>query len=136
MSPVSSPRKPAFGSFSVAVGGIAPAEHIDGVVIHQLQLGSELRNVVAGAGTCGQQFTVAAPEAVQRRLGPNGGRIGDLITLVQNELDLLVVELEPLLDLPAEVPHLIEGHDHKVSGPDAVKVLQPLHEHIGDAIVL
>lgn len=70
---------------------MAPGHHIDGVVVEQLQLRRKLRNVVARAGTRGQELIAAAPEAVQDRLGPRRIRVADLIAFVQYQLNTLVV---------------------------------------------
>ena len=98
-------------------------------------MGCELRNIVAGTGASGQQLAVTTAETVQSCLGPNRRGIGNLVALIKHKLDLPSVELEPLLDVPAEVSHLIKSHDDKIAGPDAVEVLQPLNKYIGQAVV-
>ena len=62
--------------------------------------------------------------------------IGDLIAFVQNKLDFLAVQLDPLGDLLLVLAHFIEGHQHKIPGLDTLQILQPFHEHIGQAVIL
>lgn len=42
----------------------------------------EFRDVVAGAGACGQQLALTAAEAGEGGFGPGGVGIGDLIALI------------------------------------------------------
>ena len=80
----------------VGVDTPAPADHVHGIVVEQLQLRGKLGDIAAGAGARGQQLAPAAPETGQRRLGPLGIGICDLIALIQRQHDFLIV----LLDLP------------------------------------
>ena len=65
-----------------------PGDHVDGVVIEQLQLWGELRDVVPGAGAGSEQLHPAVAEAGEHRLASGAVRVGDFIALVQDKLDV------------------------------------------------
>ena len=73
---------------AMAVDVAVPGDHVDGVVVEQLQLRGELRDVVPGAGARGEQLHPAAAEAGEYRLAPGAVGVGDFVTLVQNQLDV------------------------------------------------
>ena len=41
------------GAPFIAVNGWTPGNHVDGIVVEKLQLGSKLQNVISGAGSGG-----------------------------------------------------------------------------------
>ena len=52
-----------------SINVFTPRNHIDGIIVHQLQLGKKLYNVVAYTRAGHRQLVPAAPEAVQYGLG-------------------------------------------------------------------
>ena len=67
---------------AVAIDEAVPGDHVDGVVVEQLQLWCKLRDVVPGAGASGEQLHPAAAEAGEHSLAPGAVRVGDFITFV------------------------------------------------------
>ena len=74
----------------VVINILVPGNHVDGVVVKQLQLWGKLRNVVSGTGACGEQLHPAAAETREYRLAPGAVGVGNLIALIQYQLDVLV----------------------------------------------
>ena len=69
---------------------LIPGDHVDRIVVKQLQLWSKLRDVVPGTGACGKQLHPAAAETGEYRLAPCAVGVGNFIAFIQYELDVLV----------------------------------------------
>ena len=117
--------------FIIAVKRPTPRDHVDGIVVEQLQLRSKLGDVVPRAGAGGQELILAAAKAGQYGKRLLGAGVGDVVALIKNKLDLIAKLLDIASDLLFVLADLIQRQDHKIARSDALQISQTLHKHIG-----
>ena len=94
--------------FIVAVKRPAPRDHVDGIVVEQLQLRCKLGDVVPRAGAGGQELILAAAKAGQYGKRLLGAGVGDVVTLIKNKLDFIAKLLDIAPDLLFVLADLIQ----------------------------
>ena len=117
--------------FIVAVKRPTPRDHVDGIVVEQLQLRCKLRDIVPRAGAGSQELIFAAAKAGQHGKRLLGAGVGDVVALIKNKLDFIAKLLDIAPDLLFVLADLVQRQDHKIARSDALQVSQPLHKHIG-----
>ena len=111
-------------------------EHVDGIVVEQLQLGGKFRYVVPCAGACSEQLHPAATEAGEHGLASCASRVGDFVAFVKDQLDIPAQAAYVLFNLLFVAADNVQGEEDEVSGLDPFQVLQLLHKEIGQAVVV
>ena len=114
----------------------APCNHVDGVVIEQFELRRELGDIVARARAGCQQLETAAAEAGKRGFCANAVRVRDFVAFIKDQLHFLIVAAHPALDLPFELPHLIERYNDEIAAFDLLEISEASHEHVRQRVIL
>ena len=94
--------------FIVAVKRPAPRDHVDGIVVEQLQLRCKLGDVVPRAGAGGQKLILAAAKAGQHGKRLLGAGVGDVVALIKNKLDFIAKLLDIAPDLLFVLADLVQ----------------------------
>ena len=92
----------------VAVKRPAPRDHVDGIVVEQLQLRCKLGDVVPRAGAGGQELILAAAKAGQYGKRLLGAGVGDVVTFIKNKLDFIAKLLDIAPDLLFVLADLVQ----------------------------